>query len=121
MATIIRYTEEFKKKVVNEIKKGNQSLEEVSEKYSVPLVLLQNWVKFEDYYNNIRMRYVVKPKTKISFLTKVKTAISLSCQKMKTNNWLLAGCLPLLICLTVFIKCDKIVVESEVNENHHSD
>ncbi len=119
MASKTRYTEEFKKKVVEEYKKGDLSLEEVSAKYGLPPALLQNWVNKDDV-NNIFISYVPGPPQKITFFTKVKAAGGIAFQKLKANGWLLAGCLPLLICLTVFIKCNKIVVESEIDDNQYS-
>ena len=116
MASKTRYTEEFKKKVVEEYKIGDLSLEEVATKHGLPPVLLQDWVNKDDV-NNIFIRYVERPKEKTSIFTKVKTACVIAFQNLKTYGWLLAGCLPLLICLTTFIKCNKMVVESEMNEN----
>ncbi|MDE5550604.1 MAG: transposase, partial [Bacteroidaceae bacterium] len=40
MASKTRYTEEFKKKVVEEYKKGDLSLEEIATKYGLPPALL---------------------------------------------------------------------------------
>ena len=106
MASKTRYTEEFKKKVVEEYKKGDLSLEEVATKYGLPPALLQDWVNKDDV-NNIFISYVERPKEKTSIFTKVKTASVIAFQNLKAYGWLLAGCLPLLICLTTFIKCNK--------------
>ena len=84
MASKTRYTEEFKKKVVEEYKKGDLSLEEIATKYGLPPALLQDWVNKDDV-NNIFISYVERPEEKI--------------------------------CLTTFIKRNKMVVESEMNEN----
>ena len=119
MASKTRYTEEFKKKVVEEYKKGDLSLEEVAAKYGLPPALLQDWVNKDDV-NNIFISYVERPEEKTSFFTKVKTACVIAFQNLKANGWLLAGCIPLLICLTTFMKCNKRVVESEINENLYS-
>lgn len=116
MASKTKYTEEFKKKVVEEYKKGALSLEEVAMKYGLPPVLLQDWVNKDDV-NNIFISYVERPEEKTSIFAKVKTACVIAFQNLKAYGWLLAGCLPLLICLTTFIKCNKMVVESEINEN----
>ncbi len=119
MASKTRYTEEFKKKVVEEYKKGDLSLEEVAAKYGLPPALLQDWVNKDDV-NNIFISYVERPEEKTSFFTKVKTACVIAFHNLKANGWLLAGCIPLLICLTTFMKCNKRVVESEINENLYS-
>ena len=55
MASKTRYTEEFKKKVVEEYKKGDLSLEEIATKYGLPPALLQDWVNKDDV-NNILSR-----------------------------------------------------------------
>ena len=65
--------EEFKKKVVEEYKKGDLSLEEIATKYGLPPALLQDWVNKDDV-NNIFISYVERPEEKISIFTKVKTA-----------------------------------------------
>ena len=119
MASKTRYTEEFKKKVVEEYRKGDLSLEDVAAKYGLPPALLQDWVNKDDV-NNIFISYVERPVEKKSFFTKVKTAGGIAFQKLKANGWLLAGCLPLVICLTTFVKCNKMVVESEISENLNS-
>ena len=119
MASKTRYTEEFKKKVVEEYKKGDLSLEEVATKYGLPPALLQDWVNKDDV-NNIFISYVERSEEKTSIFTKVKTACVIAFQNLKAYGWLLAGCLPLLICLTTFIKRNKMVVESEMNENLNS-
>ena len=119
MASKTRYTEEFKKKVVEEYRKGDLSLEDVAAKYGLPPALLQDWVNKDDV-NNIFISYVERPVEKKSFFTKVKTAGGVAFQKLKANGWLLAGCLPLVICLTTFVKCNKMVVESEISENLNS-
>ena len=116
MASKIRYTEEFKKKVVEEYKKGALSLEEVATKYGLPPALLQDWVNKDDV-NNIFISYVERPEKKTSIFTKIKTACVIAFRNLKAYGWLLAECLPILICLTTFIKCNKMVVESEMNEN----
>ena len=104
MASKTRYTEEFKKKVVEEYKKGDLSLEEVPTKYGLPPALLQDWVNKDDV-NNIFISYVERSEEKTSIFTKVKTACVIAFQNLKAYGWLLAECLPLLICLTTFIKC----------------
>ena len=119
MASKTRYTEEFKKKVVDEYRKGDLSLEEVAAKYGLPPALLQDWVNKDDV-NNIFISYVERPEEKTSLFTKVKAAGGIAFQKVKANGWLIAGCIPLLICLTTFIKCNRTVVESEVNESMSS-
>lgn len=119
MATKTRYTEEFKKKVVEEYKKGDQSLEEVAGKYELSPALLQDWVNKEKLSDFI-ISYVEKPEIKTSSFTKLEAAGVIACQKLKANGWLLAGCMPLILCLTVFIMCDKMVVKSEVNEDQQS-
>lgn len=119
MASKIRYTEEFKKKVVEEYKKGDLPLEEVTAKYGLPSALLQDWINKDDV-NNIFISYVERPEEKTSIFTKVKTSCVIALQNLKPYGWLLAGCIPLLICLTLFIKCNKRVVESEINENRYS-
>ena len=119
MASKTRYTEEFKKKVAEEYKKGDLSLEEVAAKYGLSPVLLQDWVNKDDV-NNIFISYVERPEEKTSIFTKVKTACVIAFKNLKAHGWLLAGCLPLLIYLTLFIKCNKRVVESEINENRYS-
>ena len=91
MASKTRYTEEFKKKVVEEYKKGDLSLEEVAAKYGLPPALLQDWVNKDDV-NNIFISYVERPEEKTSFFTKVKTACVIAFQNLKANGWLLAGC-----------------------------
>ena len=65
MASKTRYTEEFKKKVVEEYKKGDLSLEEIATKYGLPPALLQDWVNKDDV-NNIFISYVERPEEKIS-------------------------------------------------------
>ena len=119
MASKTRYTEEFKKKVVEEYRKGDQSLEEVAAKYGLPPALLQDWVNKDDV-NNIFISYVERPEEKTSFFTKVKAAGGIASPKVKAYGWLIAGCIPLLICLTTFVKCNRTVVESEINENLNS-
>jgi hypothetical protein len=119
MAIKTRYTEEFKKKVVEEYKKGNHSLQNVAEKYGMPCALLQDWInkgRLDDFF----ISYVEKPEVKTNLLTKVKATGDIVYKKIKTKGWLLVGCLLLLICLTVFVKYDRKVVESEVNENRNS-
>ena len=119
MASKTRYTEEFKKKVVEEYRKGDLSLEEIAAKYRLPPAILQDWVNKDDV-NNFFISYVERPVEKTSFFTKVKAAGGIAFQKIKANGWLMAGCLPLLICLTTFVKCNKMVVESEISENLNS-
>ena len=68
MASKTRYTEEFKKKVVEEYKKGDLSLEEVAAKYGLPPALLQDWVNKDDV-NNIFISYVKRPEEKTSLFT----------------------------------------------------
>ena len=119
MAYKTRYTEEFKNKVVEEYRKGDLSLEEVAAKYGLPPALLQDWVNKDDV-NNIFISYVSRPVEKTSFVAKVKAAGGIAFQKIKANGWLIASCLPLLICLTTFIKCNRTVVKSEINENLNS-
>lgn len=79
MASKTRYTEEFKKKVVEEYKIGDLSLEEVATKHGLPPVLLQDWVnKDKDDVNNIFIRYVErsKEKTSIFSLPRLKQHVS---------------------------------------------
>lgn len=87
MASKTRYTEEFKKKVVEEYKIGDLSLEEVATKHGLPPVLLQDWVNKDDV-NNIFIRYVERPKEKTSIFTKVKQHVSSLSKILKR----MAGC-----------------------------
>ena len=69
MASKTRYTEEFKKKVTEEYKKGDLSLEEVAAKYGLSPALLQDWVNKDDV-NNIFISYVERPEEKTSIFLK---------------------------------------------------
>ena len=76
MASKTRYTEEFKKKVVEEYKKGDLSLEEIATKYGLPPALLQDWVNKDDV-NNILSRIGVVNDELIgaTFFVLVKVAV----------------------------------------------
>lgn len=91
MASKTRYTEEFKKKVVEEYRKGDLSLEEIAAKYGLPPAILQDWVNKDDV-NNFFISYVERSVEKTSFFTQVKAAGGIAFQKIKANGWLMAGC-----------------------------
>lgn len=119
MAARNQYTEEFKRRVLDEYKKGDLTLEEVAAKYNIPAALLQDWVN-KDGLNDIFIKYVEKPVEEKTFRTSINALGVAAFQKIKANGWLLAGCLPLLISLVTYIAFNKSVIESELNENMQS-
>lgn len=66
MANKTHYSEDFKRKVVDEYRKSNLSLEKVAAKYNIPPALLQDWVNKEKL-NNIFIKILSKTEEKKSF------------------------------------------------------
>lgn len=119
MATKKTYSEEFKRKVVEEYKKGDLSLKNVARKYKIPPALLQDWVNkaaLEDYVISV----VPPPVVVQTIWGKTKANLGLAYNKFKANGWLLAGCLPLLIPFFTFLTCSRQVIESEMSDNSQS-
>lgn len=116
MASRIKYSEEFKKKVVSEYKKGDISIEGIAEKYGIPTAIIQDWInkeRVDDYLNIV----VSKSENEVSIDVKANTKIKALLQKIKANGWLLACCLPLMAFLVVSLSFNKRIVESERNGN----
>ena len=119
MAARNQNIEEFKRRVLDEYKKGDLTLEEVAAKYNIPAALLQDWVN-KDGLNDIFIKYVEKPVEEKTFRTSINALGVAAFQKIKANGWLLAGCMPLIISLVTYIAFNKSVIESELNENMQS-
>ena len=117
MAAKTVYTEDFKRKVIEEYRKSDQTLEEVSKKYELPPALLQDWInkeKLNDYFISISDR----PEEKKDYFASVKAHGAFAYQKLRANGWLLSALMPMLVSLATFVTCNKNVVESEFNENN---
>ena len=105
MATKKHYTEEFKRKVVDEYNNNSLTIEEVATKYGIPPALLQDWVnKYE--YDNITINYVDEPVEKKCFCASVSGFVGVAYQKFKASGWLIAGCLPFFFAMFTFITCN---------------
>ena len=115
MATRNHYTEEFKRKVVDDYRNGNLTLEEVASKYGIPTALLQDWIN-KDEFNNIFINYVESPVEKNTFLSSVKGYGGIIYQKLKANGWLMAGCLPFFFAISFFVTCNRHVVDNVEND-----
>lgn len=118
MATKKHYTEEFKRKVVDEYRNSNLTLEEMATKYGIPPALLQDWVN-KDEFNNIYISYVNTPVEKKCIWAKVSGFGGIVYQKLKANAWLMAGCLPFFFAMFTFITCNRNVLDNTENENHN--
>lgn len=119
MATKKRYTEDFKKKVVDEYKNGDLTLKEVAAKYKIPPALLQDWVN-KDKVNDYIISIVDNPNKKTTSFTKISVIAALGYQKLKANGWLLACCLPLFLSLLFIFNFNDSIIETEINENNRS-
>lgn len=118
MATKKHYTEEFKRKVVDEYNNSNLTIEEVAAKYGIPPALLQDWVN-KDKFNNIYISYVHAPVEKKNVWASVSGFGGVVYQKLKANAWLMAGCLPFIFAMFTFITCNRHVLENTENDNHN--
>jgi len=116
MATRIHHTEEFKRKVVDEYRNSNLTIEEMAAKYDIPSALLQDWVN-KDEFNNIFINYVEKPAEKKTIWSSINCFVGLVYQKLKVNGWLIAGCLPLFFAMFTFITCNRHVIDNVENDN----
>lgn len=116
MAAKNHYSEDFKKKIVDEYKKGDLSIEEMAEKYGVPAALIQDWVN-KDRVDNYIINVVSQSEKGVNLDTKANAKINTLLQKIKANGWLLACCLPLIAFLMVSLSFNKHILESEWNDN----
>lgn len=116
MATRIHHTEEFKRKVVDEYRNSNLTIEEMAAKYDIPSALLQDWVN-KDEFNNIFINYVEKPAEKKTIWSSINCFVGLVYQKLKVNGWLIAGCIPFFFAVFTFITCSNYVVDNIENDN----
>ena len=116
MASRIKYSEEFKKKVVSAYEKGDISIEGIAEKYGIPTAIIQDWINKERVDDCI-ISVVSKPENEVSIVAKANTKIKSLLQKIKANGWLLVCCLPLMVFLVVSLSFNRRIVESEWNDN----
>lgn len=117
MANKTHYSEDFKRKVVDEYRKSSLSPEKVAAKYNIPPALLQDWVNKVNL-NNVFIKIIGKPEEKKSFWANISGYCGLAYQKLKANGWLLAGCLPLFFALITFITCNNKVINHVENDAH---
>lgn len=116
MAAKKQFSENFKKKIVDEYKKGELSLEEMAGKYGIPAALIQDWVNKERIDNYI-INVVSKTGNGLNLDAKANAKINTLLQKIKANGWLLACCLPLAAFLIVSLSFNKRILESEWDDN----
>lgn len=118
MATRFHYTEEFKRKVVDEYRNGNLTIEEMAAKYDIPSALLQDWIN-KDEFKNLDIIIEIPPAKKVTIWTRI---IGFGCvvyQKLKATGWLIAGCMPFFFAMFTFITCSNYVVDNIENDNRN--
>lgn len=116
MASKTRYTEEFRQKVVDEVRKGELSHEAVAEKYGLPSVLLKYWID-NDGFNNFCLTITENPNTKEPFLKVVKRYVARPLHWLRESRWVLIGFFALLFIGCVLINLRSGIIESEKQDN----
>ena len=112
MASRIRYSEEFRKKVVEESKKGELSHEELADKYCLPRVLLEHWIEIDNHKFPF-FRLDEKTHKKEPFFNRVKNYLRKRSLWLKRYLWQIVGCLSILFVGFVFVSLCSDIVESE--------
>lgn len=98
MATCQKYSEELKADILAELQKRNKSsIKDLSERYKVPEVVINEWVRQEISINYIKDRYPYNPPCRnklflTNFLNHISTVIK--------AKWLLLGVLSGIFALT---------------------
>ena len=119
MVAIKRYTDDYKKKVVDDYKKDGLSFTEVAAKYNLPPALLQDWIN-KDRLNDYVIKMVDRQEEKPSCITIFSGYVSKGFQILKGYKWQFVGCLPLLLFLFFFISFNKTIVDYENGQNRLS-
>lgn len=116
MASKTRYTEEFQRKVVEEFKTGNLTLEALAAKYGLPSALLKYWIG-SDRFSDICITLTEKPNKKEPLLKVVKGYVEKPIQWLWEKRWVITGCFALLFIGGVLVNMRSDIIESEIQDN----
>lgn len=116
MASKTRYTEEFKNKVVEEIKKDDLSLDALADKYGLSTALLKYWIDNERL-NDFYITLTDSQNKKESFFKEVKRYALKPIHWVWKNRWLITCCIALLFIAGVLFNLRSGILESEKHDN----